>query len=178
MTWLGLLSVVWWLGHYAAPLTGVTFALIVQSMRHLRQLRFDARPVGLAWLRVSVLMLFITFSAALVQEMRQPYSWIFGFGPGNIERASILKNLRSQPGKQLAIVRYGHPHDVHEEWVYNDADIDSAKVVWARELNNQQDEKLISYFKDRHAWLVEADHSPAELKPYTAPTLVTNANTQ
>lgn len=179
LSWLGLLSVVWWMGHYAAPITGLTFGLVVQSMRHLRQLRFESRPVGLAWLRVSVLMLFVTFGASLVRQIQHPYSWIFGFGSGNLQRASILKNLQIQPGKQLVMVRYrsGH-HYVHDEWVYNDADIDAAKVVWARELNNEQDEKLISYFKDRHLWLVEPDNTPIELKPYSAPTLITSTNTQ
>jgi hypothetical protein len=176
---LGLLSVVWSLGHYAAPLTGLAFGLIVQSMRHLRQLRFEARPVGLAWLRISVLMLFVAFGASLVRQVQHPYSWIFGFGPGNLQRASILKDLQSQPGKQLVMVRYapGH-HYVHDEWVYNDADIDSAKVVWARELNNEQDEKLISYFKDRHLWLLEPDNAPIDLKPYAPPTLITRKSSQ
>jgi hypothetical protein len=178
VSWVGLLSVVWWMGHYAAPITGLTFALIVQSMRHLRQLRFETRPVGLAWLRVSVLMLFVAFGASLVRQIQHPYSWMFGFGPGNLQRASILKSLQSQPGKQLVMVRYGHPHYVHDEWVYNDADIDSAKVVWARELNNDQDAKLISYFSDRHLWLVEPDKVPVELKPYTSPTLITSTKTQ
>jgi len=171
--WLGLLSVVWWMGHYAAPLTGVTFALVIQSMRHLRQLRFETRPVGLAWLRVSVLMILVTFGASMARQLQHPYSWIFGFGPGNVQRASILKNLQSQPGRHLIMVRYGHPHYIHDEWVYNDADIDSAKVAWARELGNDQDEKLLSYFKDRHVWLVEPDKVPIELQPYTAPTLIT-----
>jgi hypothetical protein len=174
IAWLGLLSVVWWMGHYAAPLTGVTFALIVQCMRHLRQLRFETRPVGLAWLRLSVLMILVTFSVSLVRQIQHPYSWIFGFGPGNVQRASILKDLQSHPGHHLVVVRYGHPHYIHDEWVYNDADIDSAKVVWARALDSNQDEKLLSYFKDRHLWLVEPDKVPIELKPYTAPTLMTS----
>jgi hypothetical protein len=180
VSWLGLLCVVWWLGHYAAPLTGLTFALVIQCMRHLRQLRFETRPVGLAWLRVSVLMLFVAFGASLVRQIQHPYSWIFGFGPGNLQRASMLQSLQRQPGKHLIMVRYGHghPHYVHDEWVYNSADIDSAKVVWARELNTDQDEKVISYFSDRHLWLVEPDNAPVALKPYTPPTLITSTNTQ
>jgi hypothetical protein len=178
VSWLGLSCVVWWLGHYAAPLTGLTFGLVVQSMRHLRQLRFETRPVGLAWLRISVLMIFVTFGASLIRQIQHPYSWIFGFGPGNLQRASILRNLQSQPAKQLVMVRYTPGrHYVHDEWVYNDADIDSAKVVWARELNNEQDEKLISYFKDRHIWLLEPDNAPIELKPYAPPTLITRKST-
>jgi len=54
ITWLGLLSVVWSMAHYAAPVTCLAFALIIQAMRHLRQVRFETRPVGLAWVRASL----------------------------------------------------------------------------------------------------------------------------
>ncbi len=31
-----------------------------------------------------------------------------------------------------------------------------------------QNEELIRYYKDRHAWLLEADAQPPKLLPYTA----------
>jgi hypothetical protein len=170
---LGLLSVVWSMAHYAAPLTCIVFAFIVQGMRHLRQVRFETRPVGFAWLRISVLMFFVTSGASMLQQVRHPYSWTFGFGPGNLSRAKILNDLKKQPGQHLVMVRYGRPHYIHDEWVYNAAEIDSAKVVWARELHNEQDEKLFSYFKDRRVWLIEPDKSPVELRPYLPPRLIT-----
>lgn len=175
ISWLGLLAVVWSLAHYAAPLTCLAFAFIIQGMRHLRQVRFETRPVGLAWARVSILMVFVTFGASMVQEIRHPYSWTFGFGPGNLQRAKILNELNTQSGQHLVMVRYGHPHYIHNEWVYNGADIDGAKVVWARELNNDQDARLLSYFSHRHVWLVEPDKDPLEVKPYSPPTLITSA---
>jgi hypothetical protein len=57
---------------------------------------------------------------------------------------------------------------VEKEWVYNEADIDGSKVVWAREMDSVQNRKLVEYFKDRHVWLVEVgrDGSSPELKPY------------
>lgn len=175
---LGLFSVVWSMAHYAAPLTCVVFACIVQGMRHLRQVRFETRPVGLAWLRVSVLILFVSLGASMLQQIRYPYAWNFGFGPGNLKRAKILNDLKTRSGQHLVMVRYAHFHYVLDEWVYNDADIDGAKVVWARELNNDQDARILSYFGNRHVWLVEADNDPVELKPYSPPTLLTSADTK
>lgn len=54
------------------------------------------------------------------------------------------------------------------EWVYNEADIDGAKVVWAREMDRAHNSKLLRYFKDWYVWLVEVDerHSSPELVPY------------
>jgi hypothetical protein len=53
--------------------------------------------------------------------------------------------------------------------VYNGADIEGSKVIWARELGEQQDQRLINYYKDRKIWLVEVDEEHASLLPYTRP---------
>ena len=51
------------------------------------------------------------------------------------ERARIVEQLGRCEGRHLAIVRYGPEHKALDmEWVYNGADIDGAKVVWARDM--------------------------------------------
>jgi len=65
----------------------------------------------------------------------------------------------------LIMVRYEEDHNLHDEWVYNGADIDTAKVLWARELDPAQNAKLFAYFKDRQVWLVEPDTDNTELIP-------------
>ena len=79
----------------------------------------------------------------------------------------IANKLEQTPGKHLIIVRYSEDHNIHDEWVYNGADIDGSKIIWARELDPEQNAKLFSYFKDRHIWLVEPDVDNTEIKPYT-----------
>ncbi|HTS75446.1 MAG TPA: hypothetical protein VMG40_04535 [Bryobacteraceae bacterium] len=82
-------------------------------------------------------------------------------------RIAIARELAEQPGKQLVFVRYG-PQHVFTEWVYNGADIDAQRVVWARDLGAAEDEALRSYYPDRKAWLFEADAVPLKLTPYGA----------
>lgn len=86
----------------------------------------------------------------------------------SLQRARILKQLESIEGRQLVIVRYGPSHDPADEWVYNEADIGAARVVWAREMDTQNDSGLLSYFEDRRVWLLEPDKIPVKLEPYMA----------
>ena len=53
------------------------------------------------------------------------------------------EQLEANPGPQLAIVRYSPSHDPVIEWVYNAADIDHSKVVWAREMDPASNRELL-----------------------------------
>ncbi len=79
-------------------------------------------------------------------------------------RIAINKQLAQSPGKQLVFVRYYPPHEFRE-WVHNLADIDASKVVWARDLGSEENEKLRTYYPDRKAWLLEPDFRPPRLTP-------------
>ena len=80
-------------------------------------------------------------------------------------RIAINRQLMAMAGKQLVFVRYYPPHDFRE-WVHNGADIDTAKIVWARDLGAEENETLRHYYADRTAWLLEPDFRPSRLTPY------------
>jgi hypothetical protein len=88
--------------------------------------------------------------------------------PSSFGRAAMLRELQSLPGDQLVIVRYKPKHNPFDEWVYNHADIDKSKVVWARDMGDQNSE-LIRYFSGRRVWLLEADENPVKLSSYSVP---------
>jgi hypothetical protein len=47
--------------------------------------------------------------------------------------------------------------------VYNAADINGSRVVWAQYMGQKQDKELVEYFSDRHVWLLAADDVPPRL---------------
>ena len=82
-------------------------------------------------------------------------------------RANIQATLDSRPGKHLVIVRYKSSHDPNFEWVYNGADIDNAKTVWARDMGDEANQELFNYYGHRDIWIAEADKSPPRLTPFS-----------
>jgi hypothetical protein len=80
------------------------------------------------------------------------------------QRANLVASLEQEPGLHLVIVRYGPNHNTHAEWVYNRADINASKVVWAREMDHNS--RLMEYFKDRQVWLLEPDQQTPQIVPY------------
>jgi hypothetical protein len=160
----GVFAVIWSAPHYAAPLTCVIYALLAQSVRHLRTMQWKARPVGVALSRALVILLVLETGINVARRSCDPLWWTC---TGDPSRVAVLKQLEATAGKHLIVVRYSDDHNIHDEWVYNGADIDGSKVIWARELTQEQNEKLFAYFKDRQIWLVEPDVDNTEIKPYT-----------
>jgi len=162
----GVFAVIWSAPHYAAPLTCVIYALLAQSVRHLRTMKWRARPVGVALSRALVILLVLETGINVARRSCDPLWWTC---TGDPSRVAVLKQLEATAGKHLIVVRYSDDHNIHDEWVYNGADIDGSKVIWARELTEEQNERLLAYFKDRQIWLVEPDVDNTEIKPYTPP---------
>ncbi len=104
-------------------------------------------------------------------EINHPY-------PGR--RALVQRQLAALPGKLLVFVRYWPGHIFQDEWVYNAADIDDARVVYARDLGEPENKKLRDYYPGRSVWLLEPDADPPRITPYhetPPPNLPPNSNT-
>ncbi len=158
-------SLIWSFPHYAAPLTCVIFLILVQAIRHLRTIRPGKRPLGLAFSWAIVFLLAADVGLSVSRRICDPLQWTC---QGDPSRAIIAKNLSKTPGKHLVVVSYEPDHNLHDEWVYNGAEIDTAKVLWARDIDPVQNARLFAYFKDRHIWFVYPDKDNTELIPYSA----------
>ena len=160
------------MAHYAAPMTAAVYALVLQSMRYVRLWKWDGKPSGLFLVRaVPVICLGLLPVRAAASALHIPvpvtiiHTW-YSEDPHNIQRARVINRLEREPGQHLVFVRYEPEHEIFLDWVYNSADIDSAKVVWARDMGAGGNQELIEYFKARRVWLVEPDETPLRLAPY------------
>jgi len=82
-------------------------------------------------------------------------------------RRPVEQYLAAQPGQHLVLVRYARNHNSGEEYVYNAADIDRARTVWAREIPGVDSMPLLNYFHNRDVWLFEPDEDNETVTPYS-----------
>jgi hypothetical protein len=157
--------------HYVAPLAAVFYAIALLMMRdlyHASSSRSAERLIARSVALICGILLLARIAAPAMRMTPKP-SWTRTWcsqDEQNLNRAKLSSLLEHMPGDHLAIVRYKADHDfILDEWVYNRADIDGSKVIWARDMG-AQNEELVRYFASRRVWLVEPDYDPPRLAPY------------
>jgi len=94
-----------------------------------------------------------------------PMTWATAWSPA-LGREKIVERLEAAGGRHLVIVRYSSSHDPFREYVFNDADIDRAPIVWARDMGAEKNAELVRYFRGRRVWLLDGDQDPPQLSSY------------
>ena len=155
---LGLLTETFKLLHYMAPITGLDYYFVLKAFR-LAQWR--NRKIGQLMLWLTPLLAIAVLLGSLYGAIKKDNS-----SSWQDQRAQLLKRLKQEDGEHLVVVNYEPGHSFQNEWVYNEADIDHSKVVFARAINSTQDCQLVEYFKSRRIWSLNADQSIPKLEPY------------
>ncbi len=70
------------------------------------------------------------------------------------DREPLVRQLAAIPGNHLVIVSYDLKTYDTVEWVYNEPDIDRARIVFARDMGPEKNQELIRYYPDRRIWRV------------------------
>ncbi len=163
--------------HYVAAIACLFVLMSIAGLERLSQVRIAGQLVGPDGARIILLLCAGHFlfwyglhawgDPDIVPDMTQYETWD-AINHGDPDgRIAINRQLAKLPGQQLVFVRYGPQHQF-VEWVHNLADIDAARVVWARDLGAEEDQKLRRYYPARTAWLLEPDARPPRLSPYPA----------
>jgi hypothetical protein len=75
-------------------------------------------------------------------------------------RIYVNQQLAEVPGELLVFVRYSPRHIFQDEWVYNEASLDSARIIWVRDLGPEENSKLRALYPGRSVLLLEPDVRP------------------
>jgi hypothetical protein len=155
--------------HYMAAATCLFVLMSVAGLEQLAKWNAEAAAVVMVLCVSHFVFWYGVHAGPDIPALRAYESWD-AINHGNPERRIAIRNQLAQlSGKQLVFVRYWPQHIFQDEWVYNRAAIDEARVVWARDLGPEENEKLTSYYPDRKVWLLEADAQPPRLSPYVKP---------
>lgn len=165
--------------HYSAAATVAIVLAITQCIRRMRRRSRAGFFLSRSLAVVCVIGLFVPivgrfigpYLPARFATIAPVWNQQFNFP---LSREQFVPWLERQPGKQLVIVRYqatkfnvrgGHMNE--NEWVYNRADIENAKIVWARESEDpESNRRLVEHFSNRKLWLGEPDAIPQRVIPY------------
>ena len=175
--WVGITLAIFALGinffpafqlHYLAAVNSLFVLISLTGLRQIHRLRPEAALLLLFLCAAHFLFWYGTH--LLDTEGYSPPARAFetweGISPGASDRrAQIGRQLSKIPGQVLVFVRWPQ-HIFQNEWVYNDAEIDRARIVWARDLGDAEDEKLRAYYPGRSVWLLEPDARPPKLALY------------
>lgn len=154
--------IVWTHPHYYAPFAAFLAAAVAGGWAQAaRRSWFGRRRTG--W----IIVLFVSLLAprfVLLLGRRQEQA------PFALRRAEILRQLESAAGRHLILVKYRPGRALREEWVYNGADLENAKVLWARWHESPRLPAFLAHHAGRTFWILEADMPGAPLSPYESRT--------
>jgi hypothetical protein len=154
---LAVTQIIYLFPHYAAPLTAPMTLFQVIGLDNLRVWNPGRKVVGrmMVW---GIGCMFVLFQFMPAWQKGQDFS----------ERSQLVTQLQNIPGQHVVFVHYAEDHNVHKEWVYNHADIDSSRIVWSRCMSPQQNQRVLDYYSDRQFWLLTFEEmDEAVLSPNT-----------
>ena len=160
---LGQSLTLWWWPHYAAPALPLLLAVIATTLH-----RIARRSSALTTHRVlAVTACIVVVHASMLGVVARAVGTTddgAGLDRGR-RRAEVKERIEREPGKHLLFVRYANNYTVHDEWVYNLADLKAARILFAHDLGPRNPE-LIAAYPDRTTWLVTIETDRAYLAPY------------
>ena len=147
--------------HYLAPAAAVLIAIVVECCRHLRA----SRVFIVKFLPAMMALVLVLRIGA--QSLGLPYTQKLNFQSwccrveGNQNKARIAAVLETIPGDHLVFVHAKTDEYNLLQWIYNDADIDRSRIVWARDLGTDRNAELTRYYPARRVWMVDPNVEPA-----------------
>ncbi len=149
-------AVCWIFPHYLSPLLPWLVVLTILGLRrvfrifvrsHLVRLAQPQRLVG----AILVAQLALLMVSAFNMRRDPQRAWA-------LQRSAIAAQFEAREGEHLVLVRYSAEHNPHREWVYNLADLEQSKTLWARDERDEWTEQLTDHYAgSRFIWQLDPD---------------------
>jgi hypothetical protein len=162
--------------HYIAAVTCLFILVAVIGLQQMSRLRIRGHAAGQEAAVLIAVLCGAHFLFWYGMHAAEDNEFAFGalryetwdaINHGNpARRIFVAQELARIPGQLLVFVRYVPQHIFQDEWVYNAADMDGARTVWARDLGPEENEKLLHYYPGRVALLLEPDFRQPRLNEY------------
>jgi hypothetical protein len=163
--------------HYLAAVTCLFVLISVVGLQQLSRLHVRGVPAGAEIARLLIVLCLAEFGSwyalHLFESPRfygvldyETWDAINHVNPQR--RIEVNRQLAAMGGQLLVFVRYSPHHVYQNEWVWNRADIDGSRIVYARDLGPDEDEKLIRYYPNRKVLMLEPDAYVPLLSGYQA----------
>ena len=81
-------------------------------------------------------------------------------------RSSVKRQLEVEPGRHLVFVHYDPDYNIHDEWVYNGADLSGSRILFAHDLGAAKNSLLTADFPGRSLWLLRVGQRETRLDAY------------
>jgi hypothetical protein len=152
----------WIIQHYLAPELPLLWIVVIESMIIVAtKWRIWGRSIVAASIISCALGHPGVSLANVALNIHHDRSW---------PRSQIAATLAATPGKHLVLVKYLPGHDVTAEWVYNEPDIDSSRIAWARDLGPERNARCLDYFRGRRIWEADVGGAVESFREITPPT--------
>ncbi|MEM8736227.1 MAG: hypothetical protein AAGG44_18495, partial [Planctomycetota bacterium] len=168
-------TVCWVYPHYLAPITACLLCAAVCLVQRCVRVAGRADLMRQSAVPAVVLILVQIFGLAwaVVRLSRSEHdAWAK-------RRAELAASLKETPGKDLVFVHYAESHNVHQEWVYNAANLPQAEIIWARgERPKWQEQVDQAYGSERLVWELRVGDNMGqnvELSLISKPVLIRGA---
>ncbi|MCU1341642.1 MAG: hypothetical protein JWN92_1065 [Candidatus Acidoferrum typicum] len=152
--------------HYLIVLAATLCALTIFRLVSTRIMPAAGRSLAISFCEFAFLVL-VLLQICVLEANLHPDDYPIVEDLAEPFRRPVEQQLAALPGSHLVLVRYAKDHNSGEEYVYNGADIDHAKTVWAREIPGVDVTPLLSYFRNRDVWLFEPDEGNGAVSRYS-----------
>lgn len=140
--------------HYIAPAMPFIISLLVSGCMTLSRWKIGSTRIGFI-LFSFVVMFHFGRELTLFLDHSDRINFNASRERGAVFKRDVDRQLEAIPGNHLIFVRHLEGHSIHWEYVYNRADIPSARVIWAREMSVEANRQLVAAYPDRQLWLLQ-----------------------